>query len=143
MIQITFKAVFFQSTPANTADAITAATGSDAWFTSALMQLIAISTILITSAANKPRFKQMSKPTPQQLQALQALCGIIVETVNEVGTAGAPAGVMYAALCGRVSLDQFEQITNALVKLGKIKKRGHVFYPASSEVAVGSKYPAK
>ena len=54
----------------------------------------------------------------------------IVETVNEQPD-GAPAGPMYAAFMAHgMSLEQFEQITGALVAAGKIKRRGNCFYPA-------------
>jgi hypothetical protein len=65
--------------------------------------------------------------TEQQINALRAVAGIFVDTVKAAGPTGAPAGVMYAACLGKLSLDQFEQIMSALVATGKLVKRGQVY----------------
>jgi hypothetical protein len=67
--------------------------------------------------------------TPDQLNAIRMVLKIIVDTVNETPT-GAPAGVMYAAMMAHgCSLDQFNQLTGALVTAGKIRRSGDCFYP--------------
>jgi hypothetical protein len=63
-----------------------------------------------------------------QFQALRALCDAIIETVGEAGTLGAPAGPMYAALMGQLSLHQFEQVMDGLVKAGKLRREGFVYF---------------
>ena len=43
---------------------------------------------------------------------------------------GCPGGIMYAAFMNvGMTLELFEQITDALVRAGRITKRGHCFYP--------------
>lgn len=69
--------------------------------------------------------------TPQQLQAIRAVGDAIVEAVKAGGTTGAPAGVMYAALMQYgCTLDQFNQFTGALVRAGKIRRQGNLFFLA-------------
>ena len=66
----------------------------------------------------------------RQVAFVRHVFNAIVETVNEQPD-GAPAGPMYAAFMAHgMSLEQFEQITGALVAAGKIKRRGNCFYPA-------------
>ena len=58
---------------------------------------------------------------------LQA-CHALLEVVQESGRNGAPAGHMYAALCGVMSLDQFMRLMHLLEEAGKVEKRHHVYY---------------
>lgn len=68
----------------------------------------------------------------EAIEALRFLTNAIVEAVEEVGPSGSPAGPMFMALQHiGISLDAFEAITGALVRAGKIAKRGHVFYPVT------------
>ena len=60
----------------------------------------------------------------REVNVLQAL----LETVQETGKSGAPAGVMYAALCGVMSLDGFMQRMGILEQAGKVVQRGHCYY---------------
>lgn len=67
----------------------------------------------------------------QQLTAITLVINAIVDTVNESGDTGAPAGVLYAALMHYgIQLDHFEDIMLALVETGKIRQSGHIYYPA-------------
>jgi hypothetical protein len=67
--------------------------------------------------------------TPQQKATLLRLAlQAILDAVKEGGDRGAPGGVLYAALIGRISLHQFEQLMEVLVKLGKLRKQGDVYY---------------
>jgi len=59
---------------------------------------------------------------------LNKLACAILETVNECGALGAPAGVMYAGLMSVLTLDQFEGVMSALVLSGKLVREGHVYY---------------
>jgi hypothetical protein len=61
-------------------------------------------------------------------KALRAILGVMLDTVKEMGAQGAPAGVMYAAVCGRMSLAQFQAVMGALESAGKVRKSGHVYY---------------
>ncbi len=65
----------------------------------------------------------------EALRALLQIGQAIVETVDECGDQGAPAGVLYAALMERgCSHEQFEAIMAGLVGAGRLEKRGHVYY---------------
>ena len=77
----------------------------------------------------------MSKPqtmTSAQVQTLKAICDAIVEAV---GTApdGVPAGHLYAFLMGHLSLHQFEGIMEALVSIGKVTKRGQLYFQGTTQ----------
>jgi len=63
-----------------------------------------------------------------KVNVLRALLGAMLDTVKEMGAQGAPAGVMYAAVCGRMSLAQFQAVMGALESAGKVRKSGHVYY---------------
>ena len=66
--------------------------------------------------------------TPQQIQAVREAGKALVATVKEMGAGGAPSGPMYAALMGKLSLNQYEVIMGTLVKHGYLRKEGHVYY---------------
>jgi hypothetical protein len=67
--------------------------------------------------------------TPQQqARAVRIVCGAIVEAVKEAGDLGAPGGVLYAVLQGSISLAQFEQLMSALVKTGKLRRDGDLYF---------------
>jgi hypothetical protein len=69
--------------------------------------------------------------TPEQVKALRDIADMIVLTVKESGPIGAPGGVLYAALMTHgCTLHQFEQIMGALVRAGKLTKRGHCYFAA-------------
>jgi hypothetical protein len=61
-------------------------------------------------------------------KALHAILGVMLDTVKECGAQGAPAGVMYAAVCGRMNLNQFNAVMGALESAGKVRKEGFVYY---------------
>jgi len=63
-----------------------------------------------------------------KVNVLRALLGVMLDTVKEMGAQGAPAGVMYAAVCGRMNLNQFNAVMGALESAGKVRKAGHVYY---------------
>lgn len=67
----------------------------------------------------------------QAIKALMAIASAIVETVEELGEQGLPAGHLYATLMGiGCSLEQFNTIVGTLVEAGKIRKQGHLLLPA-------------
>ncbi len=56
----------------------------------------------------------------------------VIESVKVAGPLGAPAGVMYAALMSQgCTLDQFNQLTGALVGMGKLRRQGDLFFLGS------------
>jgi hypothetical protein len=67
--------------------------------------------------------------TPQQqARAVRIVCGAIIDAVKEAGDVGAPGGVLYAVLQGSISLAQFEQLMSALVKTGKLRREGDLYF---------------
>jgi hypothetical protein len=68
--------------------------------------------------------------TLEQIKALQAVAKMFIDAVKEAGSLGAPAGVMYAAVMGKLSLSQFEQIMSGLVRAGKLRKEGDLYFVA-------------
>lgn len=76
--------------------------------------------------------------TPERAQAkaldfVHQIVTAIIETVNESDpTIGAPGGHLYAALMhAGINLDQFEKIMSTLVQSGRVRKRGHCYFPAN------------
>ena len=67
----------------------------------------------------------------QQIDAIKAVCDAILDTVRLAGPLGAPAGPIYAALMAQgFSLEQYEAIMGALVKAGKLRKSGDLYFCA-------------
>jgi hypothetical protein len=64
----------------------------------------------------------------QQARAVRIVCGAIVDAVKEAGDLGAPGGVLYAVLQEGLSLAQFEQLMSALVRTGKLRREGDLYY---------------
>jgi hypothetical protein len=71
----------------------------------------------------------MNTPTETQKRALILIVSAITETIKEAGELGAPGGHMYAALMAHgCTLNQFESIMAALVRLGRVEKRGQSYF---------------
>ena len=67
----------------------------------------------------------------QQVDAIKAVCDAILDTVRLSSPLGAPAGPMYAAMMAQgFTLEQFETVMGALVKAGKLRKSGDLYYSA-------------
>lgn len=67
--------------------------------------------------------------TEQQAHALRQVADAIIEAVKAAGPLGAPGGPLYAALMtAGCTLHQFEQIMGALVRVGKLSKRGDCYF---------------
>ena len=58
--------------------------------------------------------------------AVGALVKVIVDTVRECEGFGIPAGHLYAALSGYVSLATFDDLVNLAVASGKIRRDGDI-----------------
>lgn len=56
------------------------------------------------------------------------LLAIIADGVKESGEQGIPSGHIYAALCGTVPIDLYNNMIDAMIKTGKVKKNNHVLY---------------
>jgi hypothetical protein len=71
----------------------------------------------------------MTNITSQQAQALRVIVDATVDEVKVAGDRGAPGGVLYAALMAHgCSLSQFESLMDALVRLGKVRRQGHLYF---------------
>lgn len=70
---------------------------------------------------------------------LNGLLGVIAEA----GEAGAPEGPMYAALMGRMNLDQFGAIMEMLDRAGLITRRNHLVTATSKLVDAYTKARAR
>lgn len=69
--------------------------------------------------------------TPQQAAALRAIVEAVTEAVAAAGSLGAPGGVIYAALMGHgCSLSQYESLMGAMVRAGKLRRSGHLYFIA-------------
>ena len=66
--------------------------------------------------------------TRDQLNSVIRVMGALNDTVIECGDEGCPAGPMYAALMGVMSLDRFTMLMGLLVKAGRVRYSGHVYY---------------
>ena len=69
-------------------------------------------------------------PASQQESSLvKMVCDAVIESVALAGSQGAPAGPLYAALMQYgFTLEQFERIMGALVRIGELEKRGQLYY---------------
>jgi hypothetical protein len=73
----------------------------------------------------------MTTLNPAQIAALRQIAAAVVEAVREAGPMGAPGGHLYAALMAQgCTLSQFESLMGALVRTGKLTKRGQCYHVA-------------
>jgi hypothetical protein len=66
--------------------------------------------------------------TKAQADAVRALASMFIEAVKVGGKLGAPAGVMYSAVCDKISLSQFNSIMSALVRGGFVRQDGNLYF---------------
>lgn len=52
----------------------------------------------------------------------------LLETIKELGDQGAPSGVMYAALMGHLTYDQYINVINNLRNMGCVRTSNNVVY---------------
>lgn len=52
----------------------------------------------------------------------------LAATVHETGEHGCPAGVLYAALQGKLSIDQFKELVRVMKEAKLIRESNHIFY---------------
>ena len=64
----------------------------------------------------------------KQVAAVAMIIGAIYDTIKEAGPMGAPSGVIYAALMGKIPLEMYQEIIRVMVANGKIRQVGHVLY---------------
>jgi hypothetical protein len=63
-----------------------------------------------------------------QTKLLCQLCQMFIDAVKEGGSMGAPAGVMYAAVMDKMTLNQFQQVMSALEAMGKVRRTGVLYH---------------
>lgn len=56
----------------------------------------------------------------EQLKAIQGVLDAVCDTIKSAKTL--PSGHLYAMLMGYMSLDQYNEIIQALIEVGKIRK---------------------
>lgn len=67
----------------------------------------------------------------QKTSALKAVLDAVVESIKEAGPLGVPGGSLYAVLMTRgCTLEQFETMMGVLVRLGKVRKSGQLYFAA-------------
>jgi hypothetical protein len=75
----------------------------------------------------------MSARTPEQIRALALVCSAILDAVREAGSTGAPGGVIYAGLMAAgCSLAQYEAMMGTLVRIGRLERRGEIYFARSA-----------
>jgi hypothetical protein len=72
--------------------------------------------------------QRMSREDRNALLTAKRVCDAVIAVVNET-PAGAPGGVMYAALMAHITLAQFEAMMRLLVETGRVTKRGDLYFP--------------
>jgi len=70
--------------------------------------------------------------TKEQVRALIDFADALLEAVTAMGDRGMPAGHLYAAVMGHMSLEQSQAIMRVLVKAGKVTHSGHVYRAVQS-----------
>lgn len=77
------------------------------------------------------RIKDWAKTTPPvpTAKGIAAVLEAIVETVKDTGPDGVPGGILYAGLMAMgCSYSMFEALMGALVREGKLVKRGQLYF---------------
>jgi len=65
----------------------------------------------------------------QKTQALKMIADAVIESVKAAGKQGAPGGPIYAALMVYgVSFEQFQNLMDALIRIGKLRKSGNLYF---------------
>lgn len=80
--------------------------------------------------------------TNDQIKALQSIAKAIIETANECGDTGAPAGPIYASLMGfGASFNQFQSIMGTLTRKGFLTHDDecHTYHATPAGLAWASK----
>ena len=66
--------------------------------------------------------------TQDQARRLRIAMQTLIDAVKAAGDRGAPGGVMYAALTGAMTLDQFTACMSALVKGGFLRRSSDLYF---------------
>jgi hypothetical protein len=63
-----------------------------------------------------------------QLRTALQLTRAVAMTIHDMGEAGAPGGILYAAVMGKMDLPAFESMMTTIIKTGLVQKRGQVYF---------------
>ena len=67
--------------------------------------------------------------TPEQAKLLKLVVDAVLDGVKAAGDMGAPGGVIYAGLMTQgCSLSQYESLMGALVRCGKLRRSGDLYF---------------
>lgn len=64
--------------------------------------------------------------TEQRRQKIQEIAYVIYDIIKSSGDKGIPSGHLYAALMGKMTLDQYNLFIGALAANGKITNHNHL-----------------
>lgn len=71
----------------------------------------------------------MNASPSDKARAVIAVLDAVRESIEAAGSAGAPGGVLYAALMGQgCTLEQFNGIMRILVASGRVRKAGDLYF---------------
>lgn len=73
--------------------------------------------------------QEQKAPTATQLRTLAAVSNAVIDSVKAAGPAGAPAGVVFAALSTQgCTKSQFDALMSALVATGWLRRHGDLYF---------------
>lgn len=68
----------------------------------------------------------------QKVALIRGLGDAVTDAVKAAGPAGAPGGTIYACLMGLgITLESYQTIMDTLVQVGRLTKRGELYYVAT------------
>jgi hypothetical protein len=63
------------------------------------------------------------------LVTYRRIAAAVEAVINDTPT-GAPAGVMYGAICTMIAVSDFQRMLALLVETGRVYRKGNTYYPA-------------
>lgn len=69
----------------------------------------------------------------------RTLCNVIAATVHDMGTTGAPSGVLYSGLMGRAGLSDYQNAVGICVRAGLVTLEGNVLRGTDKLAAIMAK----
>lgn len=64
--------------------------------------------------------------TTDRRKIIYETCKAIYDTIAEAGEEGIPSGHLYAMLCGKMSLDVYNNLIGTLKRVGMVEEKFHV-----------------
>ena len=66
----------------------------------------------------------MNNPTAKEVTAVIQVVAALAESIRELGSV--PSGVLYANVCGHLSMSMYERVIQTLKNAGLVSESGHV-----------------